>query len=80
MSNTREKASINWHFTCQVTRIYENFKERYYRSIQSKSKLFENSESDSYDKNGMKKKVNDLVRLHKAMQEKIKTASFSEQI
>ena len=28
----------------------------------------------------MKKKVNDLVRLHKAMQEKLKTASYSEQI
>ena len=39
-----------------------------------------NSESDSYDKNDMKEKVNDLVRLHKAMQEKLKTASYSEQI
>ena len=28
----------------------------------------------------MKKKVNDLVRLHEAMQEKLKTASYSEQI
>ena len=37
------------------------------------------SESDSYDKNDMKEKVNDLVRLHKAMQEKLKTVSFSEQ-
>ena len=37
-------------------------------------------ESDSYDKNDMKKKVNDLVRLHRAMQEKLKTASYSEQI
>ena len=27
------------------------------------------SESDSYDKNNMKEKVNDLVRLHEAMQE-----------
>ena len=27
----------------------------------------EDSESDSYDKNDMKGKVNDLVRLHKAM-------------
>ena len=39
-----------------------------------------NSESDSYDKNDMKEKVNDLVRLHEAMQEKLKTASYSEQI
>ena len=38
------------------------------------------SESDSYDENGMQKKVNVLVRLHKAMQEKLKTASYSEQI
>ena len=36
------------------------------------------SESDFYDKNDMKEKVNDLVRLHKAMQEKLKTASYSE--
>ena len=38
------------------------------------------SEFDSYDKNDMKEKVNDLIRLHKAMQEKLKTASCSEQI
>ena len=35
------------------------------------------SYSDSYDKNNMKERVNDLVRLHKAMQEKLKTASYS---
>ena len=34
----------------------------------------------SYDKNDMKKKANELVRLHEAMQEKLKTASCSEQI
>ena len=39
-----------------------------------------NSESDSYDKNDMQKKVNVLVRLHEAMQEKWKTASYSEPI
>ena len=39
-----------------------------------------NSESDSYNKNDMHKKVNVLVRLHKAMQEKSKTASYSEAI
>ena len=38
------------------------------------------SDSDSYDKNDMKEKVNDLVRLHEAMQEELKTASYSEQI
>ena len=34
----------------------------------------EDSEFDSCDK------ANDLVRLHKAMQEKLKTASYSEEI
>ena len=34
-----------------------------------------NSESDSYDENNMKEKVNDLVSLHEAMQEILKTAS-----
>ena len=38
------------------------------------------SDSDSYDKNDMKEKVNDLVRLHDAKQEKLKRASYSEQI
>ena len=35
-------------------------------------------DSDSYDKNNMKDKVNDLIRLHEAMQEKLKTTSYSE--
>ena len=38
------------------------------------------SESGSYDKNDIKEKVNDLIRLHEVMQEKLKTASYSEQI
>ena len=41
---------------------------------------FKNSESDSYDKNDMKEKVNDLVRLQNAKQEKSKAALYSEQI
>ena len=39
-----------------------------------------NLESDSYDKNDMQKKVHVLVRLHEVMQEKLKTASYSEPI
>ena len=38
------------------------------------------SESDSYDINDMKEKVNHLVRLHEVMQEKLKTTPYSEQI
>ena len=33
MSNTKEKASINRHFTCQLTRVYEIFKEQYCRGV-----------------------------------------------
>ena len=39
-----------------------------------------NSKSDSYDKKDMQKKVNVLVRLHETMQEKSKTAPYSEPI
>ena len=39
-----------------------------------------NLESDSYDKNEMQKKVHVLVRLHEAMQEKLKTVSYLDPI
>ena len=54
--------------------------KRSIKSIKVQVDCLNNSESDSYDKNDMKEKVNDLVRLHKAMQEKLKTASYSQQI
>ena len=38
-----------------------------------------NSESD-FDENGIQAKANVLARLHEAMQEKLKTASYSETI
>ena len=38
------------------------------------------SESDSQDETDMQDKGNDSVRLHKAMQEELKTTSYSEQI
>ena len=37
------------------------------------------SESDSYDKNDMQKKVNVLVRLHEAMQKKLKQHHIQNQ-
>ena len=40
----------------------------------------EDSKSYSYDKNNMKEKINDLVRLLEALQGKLKTASYSEEI
>ena len=56
--------------------LKRNISEAYKVQIDS----LKDSESDSCDKNDMKEKVNDLVRLHEATQEKLKTASFSEQI
>ena len=76
MPNTKKKASINWHFSCQLTHIYDNISEAYKVQVD----CLKNLESDSYDKNDMEEKVNDLVRLHEEMQEKLKTASYSEQI
>ena len=40
---------------------------------------FNNSESDTYDKNDMQKKVNVLVRLHEAMQKKLKQHHIQNQ-
>ena len=31
------KHQRNWHFICQLTKVYESFKEQYFRSIQSTS-------------------------------------------
>ena len=63
MSNTKETPSINWQFTCQITRIYENFKEQYFRSIQIQADCLKDSWSDSYDKNVIKEKVNEILTL-----------------
>ena len=40
----------------------------------------EDSELHPYHKNDMKEKANQLIRLHGPMLEKLKTASFLEQI
>ena len=77
MSNTKEKAPVNWHFTCQLIKILKSdISEAYEVQVD----CLKDSESDSYDKNDMKEKVNDLVRLHKAMEQILKTASYSEKI
>ena len=67
------------HFTCQLTRINETLKSNISETYKVQGDCFKDSESVSYDKNDMKEKVNDLVRLHKAMHEKLKAASYSEE-
>ena len=56
--------------------LKSNISEAYKEQVD----CLKDSESDSHDKNDKKEKVNDLVRLYEAMQEKLKTASYSEQI
>ena len=60
--NVKHKGNSSHQLVFQLTRIYENFKEQYFRSIQSASWLFESM-------NDMKEKVNDLVWFHEVMQE-----------
>ena len=57
-----------------------NFKEQYFRSIQSTSWLFLKIQSLILMIKKVKEKVNDWARLEEAIQEKLKTASHSEQI
>ena len=81
MSNTKEKAPksigispVSLHTFMKT--LKSNISDAYKVLVD----CLKDSESDSYDKNDMKEKVNDLVRLHEAMQEELKTASYSEQI
>ena len=72
MPNTEEKVPINWHFTCQLTPIYQkNLKSNISEAQKVQVDRLNNSVSDSYDKNDMQEKVNVLVRLQEAMQEKL---------
>ena len=80
MSNTKEKAPISHHFTCQHTHIMKTLTSNISEAYRVQVDCLKDSESDSHDTNDMKEKVNDLVRLHEAMQEKLKTASYSEPI
>ena len=54
--------------------LKSNISEAYKVQVDSLNNL----ELDSYDKNDMQEKVNVLVRLHEAIQEKSKTASYSQ--
>ena len=58
----------------------KNLKSNILEAYKTQVDCLKYSESDSYDKSDMKEKVNDLVRFHEAMQERLKTASHSEQI
>ena len=58
----------------------KTLKDNISEALKEQADCLNNLESDSYDKNDIQKKVNVLVRLHEAMQEKLKTTSYSEPI
>ena len=51
----------------------KNLKSDISEAYKVQADCLKDSLSDSYDKNDMKEKVNYLVRLRKAMQQKLKT-------
>ena len=73
MSNTKEKAPI---LPASLHAFMKALKSNISKAYKVQVDCFKDSESYSYDKNDM----NDLVRLHEAMQRKLKTASYPEQI
>ena len=80
MSNTKKKVPINWHSPVSFQAFTKTLKSNISKAQKVQVDGLNNSESDSYDKNDMQEKVNVLVRLHEAMLEKLKTASYSEPI
>ena len=80
MLNTKEIAPINWHFACQLHAFMKTLKSNISEAYKVQVDCLKDSESDSYDKNDIKEKLNDLVKLHETIQEELKTASYPEQI
>ena len=52
--------------------LMKTLKSNISEAYEVKVDFLKDSESDSYHKNDMKEKVNDLISLHKAMQKKNK--------
>ena len=69
---------INWHFI-SLHAFMKTLKSNISEAYKVQVDCLKDSEFDSYDKNDVKEKVNDLVRWHKAIQEKLKTALYSQQ-
>ena len=69
---------MNWHFInhlvphgkMKLDKVMNTLKSNNSAAYKSKVDCSEDSESDSCDKNDLKEKPNELVRLHEAMKEK----------
>ena len=62
----------------KLNKVMNTIKSNIPEAYKVQANCWEDSESDFYDKNDMEEKTNELVRLHEAMQEELKTASYSE--
>ena len=80
MSNTKEKLQSIGISPLSLQAFIKTLKSNISKAHTVHVDCLKDSESDSYDKNNMKEKLNDLVTLLEAMQEKLKPASYSEQI
>ena len=80
MSNTNEKLQSIGISPVSLHTLMKTLKSNISEACKVKVDCLKDSESVSYDKNDIKEKVNDLVRLHEAMQKKLKTVSYSKQI
>ena len=72
MSNTKEKLQSIGISLVSLHAFMETLKSNISEAYKVQLDCLKDSESDSYDKNDMKEKMNDLVRLYEAMQEKLK--------
>ena len=80
MSNSKEKLQLIGLSPVILRTFMKTLKSNISEAYKVHVDCLKDSEFDSYDKNDMKEKVNDLVWLHEVMQEELKTASYSEQI
>ena len=60
--------------TVSLHRFMKTLKSNISQAYKVQVDYLKDSEPDSYDKNDMKEKVNDLVRLHVAMQKKVENS------
>ena len=80
MSNTKKNLQSIGIPRVSLYTFMNTLKSNFSEACKVQVDCLKDSESDCYDKNDTKEKVNHLVRLHEAMKEDLKTASYPEQI
>ena len=82
--NVKHQGKSSNQLAFHLSACMHAFKKTFNSNISEAQKVqvdrLNNSESYSFDKNDLQEKVNVLVKLQETMQEKLKTASYSEPI